>query len=168
MAGKRRSGLKNDRRAYCICPPPKSVASQGPTYINFEDIIIYETDKNGNSYWSINTSLTISENQILNIPIEFINVVIPLQYELINNGIINNNATLNNNTLITNNGTINNIGTITNNGTINNNGIINNDGTINNGTITNNGTINNDGTINTYNQIYGTIIGNSINILQIQ
>jgi UDP-3-O-[3-hydroxymyristoyl] glucosamine N-acyltransferase len=187
MAGKKRSGLKRDRRAYCICVSLKYVES--PKYINYEDISTFFNDTGYFKIYKLSTSINILSNEILVIPsnirIEYgednVNLIfnnygtIIINFTFLIYAQFNNYGTINNNELLNNTGTINNNGIINNNnstiynyGTINNNEIINNTGTINNneiinnnGTISNNGTINNyDGVIYTYNIINGTINGN--------
>jgi len=104
------------------------------------DIASIATDA-GESTYTLNGNYTITECQILNIPLGT-----TLQ--------INAGQTL------TNMGTINNTGTIQNSGTIQNNiGVyIYNSGTFNNnGTFNNSGTINNNGTIENYS---GAIVNN--------
>ena len=169
MPGKKRSGLANDRRAYgcgiiCYTPNPCPVA------INITSIATY----NGEGTYTLISNYTITECQILNIPVGTILGIIEGQ-TLTNSGTINNSGTIDNSGYLYNDGgTINNSGTIDNGGgtiatigfiytygggTINNTGgtIFNNPG----GTIsTSNGgacgagtftgtNINNTGTINT-------------------
>jgi hypothetical protein len=188
MAGKKRSGLKNHRRAYCICPPPKSIVS--PIYINYEDISTFFSDTGYFKIYKLSTSINILSNEVLVIPsnirIEYgednlnlifnnygtiiINFTFLIYAQFNNYGTINNNQLLNNSGIFNNNGTIyNNNATIHNYGTLNNDEIINNNGTLNNNEIiNNNGIINNTGTINnydgviyTYNTINGIINGNT-------
>ena len=164
MAGKRRSGLKNDRRAYCN-KPCIQISNECPPII-LSNIATYSYDsKNNIDIWTLNGSVTILECQILNIPINT-QLVIPITVTFINNGTINNNGTIINSETINNNGTINNNEKINNEGTINNNGTINNTGTIDNiiailynyNIINNTGTINikNGSTINNNGTIYNT------------
>jgi hypothetical protein len=147
MAGKRRSGLKNDRRAYCNKPCIQNSNECPPIILS--NIATYSYDsKNNIDIWTLNGSITILECQILNIPINT-QFIIPINVTIINNGTINNDGTIINNEIINNNGIINNNEKIFNDGTSNNNGTINNTGIIDNTvTINNNGTINNTGTIN--------------------
>jgi hypothetical protein len=150
MAGKKRSGLANDRRAYgCgrIYKPPTPVCPS----ITIADIATYD----GGSFWVLNNNTTILACQTLTIGLEN-PLLVPAGLTLTNNGTIVNNFIL----LVLYGGAITNNGTITNNGIalVNssilfiNNGIINIlDGTtfynspqseVNDVTITNNGNIN--------------------------
>lgn len=124
MAGKKRSGLANDRRAYgCgrIYKPPTPVCPS----IAIEDIATY----NG-SFWVLNNNTTILACQTLTINFGIF-VVVPSGLTLTNNGTILNNYILSDfyGGAITNNGTITNNGAT--GGLINisnlfiNNGIIN-------------------------------------------
>jgi len=138
MAGKKRSGLANDRRAYgcgrCYTPTPTPCI---PVAIDIGSIATYD----GESTYILNGNQTITACQILNIPVGTILGIIEGQ-------------------TLTNSGTINNSGSIYNNsGTINNSGTTNNSGNLHNvgGTINNSGTIKNNGNI--FNNIGG--IGNN-------
>jgi hypothetical protein len=151
MAGKKRSGLANDRRAYgCgrIYKPPTPVCPS----ITITDIATYD-----GSFWVLNNNTTILACQTLTIDLGTL-LVVPPGLTLINNGTIVNNYIFGNfyGGAITNNGTIANYGN--GGGLINisnlfiNNGIINvlNNSTFANSpgsgesdvTITNNGNIN--------------------------
>jgi hypothetical protein len=153
MAGKKRSGLANDRRAYgcgrCYTPTP--------TPCGVIDIGSIATNDGENTY-TLNGNYTIAECQILNIPIG-ITLNVSAGQTLTNVGIINNSGSIHNNGTIQNNGTINNSGIIFNyGGTINNNtgGTINNSSYIYNPT---SGILNNSGTIDNSGYLYNGIVG---------
>jgi len=175
MAGKKRSGLVNDRRAYgCGCYTPTPTPTPNPCgVINIGSIA---TNDGGNTY-TLNGNYTITACQILNIPVGT-TLQISGGKTLTNKGIIDVSGTFN--ILVDNyihnkagSGTINNSGTLNNSGYIYNTGdggTINNSGTINNnsdGQIYNEAgvsTINNIGTFKNSGRIYnseGTINNNS-------
>ena len=147
MAGKKRSGLVNDRRAYgCgyYTPTPTPTPNPNPCgVINIANIATYDSE---NNWYTLNGNYTITACQILNIPVGTTLRIIGVK-TLTNSGTINNiGSLLLPSGKIQNNGTIDNIGYIDNQfgSTFNNNtgGIINN-----NSQISNDGTFNNSGTI---------------------
>jgi len=167
MAGKRRSGLANARKAYgCRCYNPATKLSPTASItIDIESIATIDINQGINVY-ILNGNYTINESQILNIQ-DGIIFVINEENTLTNRGTIYNNSSIFNYAR----GTIYNTGIINNNesgyiynsdlGIINNYGIINNNGFINNyidSTIMNNGTINNRHFIYTY---YATTTNNN-------
>ena len=154
MAGKKRSGLVNDRRAYgCGCYTPTPTPNPNPCgVINIGSIATYD----GVQTYTLNGNYTISECQILNIPVGT-TLQISGGKTLTNKGIIDVSGTFNNSVF---NYIYNEAGS----GTINNSGTLNNSGSIYNtrggGTINNSGTIKNSGQI--YNEnVVATIINNS-------
>jgi len=132
---KRRSGLKNDQRAYYCCPHPRPQICN-PITISLTDIA---TERGGSYY--LNGDTTIQSCEILEIEYGIELVIYP--FKLINRGTINNPGVINN---VSNSNGIINKGIINNqNSIINRYGIIYNTG----GTIDNtSGFINNiNGTI---------------------
>jgi hypothetical protein len=138
MAGKKRSGLANDRRAYrynCrpapLCPP-----------ISIRDIAV-QSGQTGR-IWTLKADTTILACQVLRI---YQNIIftIPSGLTLTNLGTlkVNGGGILQNDGTITNSGLINSYGAVTITGTINNTGDFD---TLN--ITTNTGTINNTGLIN--------------------
>ena len=106
MAGKKRSGLANDRRAYgCgrIYKPPTPVCPS----ITIADIATYD-----GSFWVLNNNTTILACQTLTIDLATL-LVVPTGLTLTNNGTIVNNYGL----LVFYGGAITNNGTITTNNT---------------------------------------------------
>ena len=115
---KRRSGLKNDQRAYYCCPHPRPQICN-PITISLTDIATLSVD--GTSYY-LNGDTTIQSCEILEFEYGIELVIYP--YKLINRGKINNIGIINN---------VSNSNGIINKGIINQNGfgcILNSNGGI--------------------------------------